>query len=757
MDRRSFLKVGGAGTLLPVASRAVEGSGEQGPESHRTAKPHVHVSNLPPIPTSKDLASDQLTYEYSEIHCLPFAVNEWGLVQATRSVTGIANILFPPFACCGAPSIPTPGGDISPGNLITCEIFLNGRILSSYPLPESKVSYKWYPHVILRETQVMGIEVKTETFVPVRQRAAAERIHVRNASSEKRNLTVGFDLRAGVSFQSESWYISVPYMGGPAEADNRLNADLIQGIIAFESLHTRAISIQGLRPVPHRVEQGRVLVYNLTLNPGEERVFQYVNVLGADASALREAYTRLQASFKESLGDAETNCNSRIRAAFTPGNSEYSGSMPQLVTHDPDLWKIYYAGFLDIFLARRTNPASACGPTYVTVPRDTPTLSYIWDTALSSLSLALLDPVALRTLLELWFVSGMDQHYATDYISGKPMGPWYAANDLGLLRCADDYLKVTGDWPWLDKSIEGKPVLEHLAAVALHWKKLDRQGRGLADYGGMENLLEAVSTYLHEVAAMNAGNVYGMRFVARLLDRHGDSSRAARFRREAKQLAERINQLLYVEGKGWWKCGQPDGTFIETRHCFDLLTTLDTMIEDLSEQQKKEMANFFWTELHTPLWMSALSPGDADASWAPGASLGMRSDHTWIGAYVAWPPMTARGLYKIESSSRVSAWVREFAKTARQGTFGQAHFVDSAFRPDAGGARKDPAGGWYEVAGGCFSNMVIDSIFGVELTLDEGIRVRSHIGDFDGSAQLLNLRYQGKYYTISREGARSLT
>jgi hypothetical protein len=269
----------------------------------------------------------------------------------------------------------------------------------------------------------------------------------------------------------------------------------------------------------------------------------------------------------------------------------------------------------------------------------------------------------------------------------------------------------------------------------------------------MDNLMEAVSTYIHEVAAMNAGNVYGMRFVAALLDRRGDSLRARQYRAEAKDLAGRINRLLYVEGKGWWKCGQSDGSFLESRHCFDLLTILDTMLEDLGERQKREMARFFWDELYTPLWMHALSPGDADASWKPGASRGLRSDHTWIGAYIAWPPMTARGLYKIDSASRVSAWVREFAKTARQGTFGQAHFVATTFPPDAGGVRKDPAGGWSEVAGGCFLNMVIDTIFGAELTLDGGIQVTSRVDDFDPSARLVKLIHQGKDYTISRQGA----
>ena len=41
-------------------------------------------------------------------------------------------------------------------------------------------------------------------------------------------------------------------------------------------------------------------------------------------------------------------------------------------------------------------------------------------------------------------------------------------------------------------------------------KSSTAMGHGLADYGTIENLLEVVSTYLHEVAGMNAGNVRSM-------------------------------------------------------------------------------------------------------------------------------------------------------------------------------------------------------------------------------------------------------
>ena len=193
----------------------------------------------------------------------------------------------------------------------------------------------------------------------------------------------------------------------------------------------------------------------------------------------------------------------------------------------------------------------------------------------------------------------MHDHHSTDYVTGQPVGPWYAVNDTAIVRCAWRYLCVTGDFAWLDKKISDRTILDHLEEHALYWKKLDHFGRGLGDYGTIENLLEVVSTYLHEVAGMNAGNVHSMRVVADLNERRGNAARARELRVEAKALAERINRLLYVNGKGYWRCGQPDDTFNEVRHCYDFLAVLDNMAEDLTPRQKQEMSEFFWRELHS--------------------------------------------------------------------------------------------------------------------------------------------------------------
>lgn len=728
-NRRTFMKGGVAATawsMLPAAAAANTAGKKQ----------------LPGVPTPGNLASACISHRFGDLYSTPATQNEWGYVKAAKSATGITAISFPPYACCG-----DPGTAWSPGYLSTCELFLNGKLLMVTDANET--SYVWYPHRIVREARAEGLKFTTTTLMPSKRRAVLQEIVVTNPGTQQRRCTVEFDLRAAVIKKTEAWFVN-----SPGEADNRISANAAQGYLVFEAAHSKAASVQGFRPVPDGMRSGRVLTFDLTLGPGESRTLRYANAIAGSGAEALAGYNEAQGKFEALMRENEESFTGLMRAAFTPGNSEFSGHLPQLETDDEALWDLYYRGFTNLLFARRTSPDSAYGTTYITLGgRVLPTLSFPWDTSLTSMSLALLDPDPLRQLMETWLAEDMHKHLATDYVSGHAVGPWYAVNDMAILRCAENYLRVTGDFRWLDKTIDGKPVLDRLTDHALYWKQLDRLGHGLADYGKIENLLEVVSTYLHEVAGMNAGNVSGMRFVAQLLDLRGNGVQANQLRAEASALAAQINRKLYIEGKGYWRCGQPDGSFNEVRHCYDLLAVLDNMADDLSTQQKQEMSEFFWNELHTPLWMRALSAGDADATW------NIRSDHSAIGAYPSWPPMTAKGLYKTgRSSANVASWVKQLSKAGNQGPFGQAHVIEAVLAPEQGGARKSPEDApyfndWCCIAAGSFVDLVVDSIFGAELTLRDGIRVQSRLSDFDVNAKLVNLRHQGKNYRIGAGGA----
>ena len=711
-------------------------------------RPDLSNFLLSPVPALAELASDRMVHRFDDLFAAPGLQNEWGHAQATRSVSGITSITFPPFACCGTPRIP-----FTPGLIPTCELAINGRLSVAYPLPMGTICYQWFPHCVVRETEIEQIRIRTRAFLPSRRRAVAQEITVVNGSRERRNLTLGFIMRAFVEAQPRP-------SQDRDEADELFTALPDKCCIVFSSRDGRAHSVQGVSPVCDKILHGRMPSCSLDLSAGQSATFHYVNAIAGNGEQALAEYEALQEGFDRAWRESESEFTRRIRAAFTPRNNVFSGSLPALRTRSNALWKLYYTGFTNLLYSRVDSPVSAIGPAYVTLrPRWATTNSYLWDAELTSFSLALLDPEPFRNLIELWLVQNLDDHYATSYTTGKPVGPWYAVNNLAVLRSAHNYLRVSGDMGWLDRMVEGRSVLDHLTTHALHWKQLDRRGIGLADYGSIDNLLEVVSTYTHEVAATNSGNVYGMRVTAALLDRKQRHFEAQELRTEATELARRIIRLLYVPGQGYWKCGQPDGSYREVRHAYDFLTVLDCMQEDLGPEIASEMCAFFWRELHSKTWMHALSPLDVDSSW------NYRADHSWLGAYTAWPSVSAKVLLRAEkpgNSAKVAQWIRGLAKSANQGPFGQAHIVETVVPPENGGALKCPpeqpyGNDWCEVSGGSFIDLILEDVFGLNPQLDGNLAVRPRLALFDPGAALSGFRFQGKYYDVDAQGTRVMS
>src|SRR5437667_7057646 len=234
-NRRSFLKAGAAAGLLSRLSPSLAASRIR--------------THLPAIPTVDDLSGDRLVHRLRDLYSSPTAQNEYGYVQAAKSVSGITALSLPPFGCCGVPDTPW-----SPGFLLSCELFVNGRILLSYPDGGDEIAFTWYPHRIVRETQADGLKFSTETFMPAKRRAAAEVIRITNVDSAARMVSLGFDMRAAVAKKTTSW---LTY--SPGEADNRIHWDASRGCLIFEAQHSQAFSVQGILPTTSSLASGTMV------------------------------------------------------------------------------------------------------------------------------------------------------------------------------------------------------------------------------------------------------------------------------------------------------------------------------------------------------------------------------------------------------------------------------------------------------------------------------------------------------------------
>jgi len=521
-----------------------------------------------------------------------------------------------------------------------------------------------------------------------------------------------------------------------------------------KSKRTEAFVLQGASPKPDTLTNSWI-VYDFDLAPNESRTVVFVNSLGGSAANAEKDYDMVINRFDAVAASTGAEWNAQLTAAFTPGNSVFSGHVPTLVTSDENVKRLYHSAVLSALYFRRTTPHSVYGTTYVTLaPRYWETTTFLWDISLSAMLLAMLDPAILRRMMETWMTLDVHQHFGTEFLTGAGVGPWYSVNDYAMSRMAKEYLRWTGDRAWLDKEVGGMKVFDRLVSYAEHWRDLDTNKHGLADYGGVSNLLEAVSSYVHEVAGLNAANVHNLRFAAELFELRGDVGRAAALRKEATTLGQRVLEL-YVPGRGIWKCRLPDGSYNEVHHCYDFGTTLMNIGDMMPASQKREMVGFFQRELQTPTWMRALSTRDLDVTFS------IRPDHQWTGAYCSWPALALSGLFAAGATGIAYEWIRGLAKTTRQGPLAQAHFVETFVPPESnGGAIKAPSdppyiNDWACVSGCNYLEPIVDRIFGIQAGLSGTIDAKPQFANFDPSAELRNINYQGKRYTAARSGVRS--
>jgi hypothetical protein len=689
------------------------------------------------IPDVDFLKSSTMVHKFADFFNPPGLTNFLGVVHTEIDLTAISSLSFPPFSCA---------------DHRTAGFFIDERYFPSSGQP---ISFVWYPDRVERSADHNGLHLKSTTFLPVEKMAVIIEIKIDNTSGSKRTIPIRIGLNGGITNEKKAWNIALP----PSEEDNELLIDDDRKAVIFSARKSAAYMIQGSHPKPERIVAAG-LEYNLTLNPGESKTVHYINAVGENHKDVNNLFDSLTRSVKEEKQKVRDYWNAELKAIFTPGNTRYSGSLPVLETKDEDILRMYFISILSVVYFKRDNPNSIYGRAYDTLmPKYWQTVTFIWDYALSSFIHALLDPQVMKKYLEQWMLLDIYNHFGTDYLTGSAVGNWYAANDFNMMVILNDYLCWTGNFDWLKNEISDrtsgsktKSVLDYIFQYATSWKRF-KSASGLADYGEINNLLECVSTYIHEVASLNAANVFNMRTAGKILSIAGDDEKSNSLINQSSDLVEEV-QKLYAKGKGYWNTRFPDGSLVDVRHCYDFFTILNTIAADLSGKQKDEMVQFFQQEFQTKLWMRALAPSDSNAMFS------VRPDHQWDGAYPAWPSHSLKALYKIGKTDLAFKWLKGLAKSFNQGPLCQAHFVEDVVEPEDGGARKASfeypyLTDWACSGGGSWVSVIIESIFGVRAELGGGISASPNFSDFDPTAELHDLVYQGKKYHVTKDGLKS--
>jgi len=591
---------------------------------------------------------------------LPTLQNFVGLVQVCWGPTGVQNWIMPPTG------LPTPTGQLY-------ALDTDGR--PSRVGPEG-TTYRWRPSEVLREHEV----VSTRTRLHWDEAAITERLSFKQSGR--------FVLLFGGLCRTWSF---TDYWNLPPEDVPQFNVSWDGSSVVVEDCKTFGVA----RITPSRSPAartylsiddfyagrpvdgpGRLVALELTAQAGQEYSWTAVQGTQPDiAPAGTDA-------------DVEQRWQEIWAAAFTPGNKHFSGSLPALDFGDEALNRLYYMGILTLLNSRRlTRPATsrsrfATGGQAIwagsTAPLATsytwggsegaPSTSFLWEVQLQAPLLARLDPAILRNQLEAFMRADMSNHWGIDVLTGRGVGMWYGVNDGAMITSAADYLRITGDLGWLDTSVDGVQVRDHLMRHVRNHGELSH-GSQLADYGSAQNILECVSSYEHGVASFNAMGAWSYRFAADVL--------APEAGQELRGRAEAIEQAVrgLILDDGVFRCETPEGPRV-VRTCLDFIYVGRYMGDRLTGDERRRMLGFFAEELETSDWMRALSLEDSDSLTRLLPSFQTyRADHQSTGSYDGWPGLAASVRLSFGDTSATLDWLRRISKVTWEGPFGQAHWV----------------------------------------------------------------------------------
>lgn len=691
---------------------------------------------MPPIEKIPTLNCDQLgtgemVHRWRDHFSHPPLFNDLGCFRTGPDAMGVFNFMFPPFSGNGEG---------------TAMLFIDRQHLAAHDV---EVGFTWYPDRVVRRANFSGLEIETTARALPNEPGALVALKIRNTGDKARVVEVGIKV-AGRLINTVAGWASI----GPAIQVEDEHRELWEyreklGAMLFDSA-PNAFNCQGTRPEPEQIE-GKTLVYRPNMAPGATWNLSFVAALGATREEACDRFARHMEGFDESSALVREQWDDRFQKAFQPGNDLYSGHLPNLVTKNVDLKRLYDMGTLGCLTLRRDNPIATYRPAYVTLsPNYWTTASFLWDMMIAAPFYALLDPAVMRQHIEVWLDADILSYLATDYVTGKGLGYWYAVNSTAIVRLAHDYLRFSGDFDWLDKRVKGRPIIDLLQEHALMWHKYDKHGHGLADCGGVMNLLECVSTYTHGVASFNAMWVAALRQVGKMRRMRGEGGVADTLEKDAAALLKNI-MPLYVGGKGHWRCKQPDGSFNDVHHIYDFVAVLESIADDLPKDVRDEMVANFRREHQTGNWTRSLSAYDDDTHRS------LRVDHQWTGSYTSISAQAINGLYKVGYGDVAYDWLQRVALATHQGPIGQAHWVDPLFPSYKGGAWKctyiQPfITDWTCASNGSYPAMIVESVFGVEATLENGLRFKGVSPALDKGARLENVAYQGRLFNVDAKG-----
>ncbi len=614
--------------------------------------------------------------------------------------------------------------------------------------------FRWYPYQAVRRTEQDGLEIQTTVRMVFEGPGLLYEIKVTNTLPSTKQVDLDLDV-PGKQLPTQHGPVIAYRANDPKLAKSHGFGDTVPQDYAAKQGQLEVS--QALVDKPSRLAEGDNVVtasWSWQLAARESKTVRFVmahdrNTGDFPNPSLISTSRDWAEHFARSWDDVKSRWAARWQGMFTPGNNHFSGHLPTLVTSDEKLRDIYYRSLLTLLVLHRTN-MKLCDRVFVTSGERDKGVVFFWDTSMWSKVFALVEPRAMKQHAKIFLSCDPHRGPVVNMATGEQWDGWYAANDSTIFTFVSEYINSTDDVAFLDEKVGDRTVLEHLDALATNWQELQKDKRVmLADYGENRNLLECAPAYVHRVPSFNAANVWMMRAVADLQAQRGNTARAAQLREWASQFAQAVLDL-YKPGDGVWYALHRDGKRVELRHCYDFVCIGKFMNNDLTPQMKREMVAFVKRELLDGHWMRAMSPLDEAAAKSD------RPDHGPMGAYDAWPALTAESMCLLGDWKPAVEFLRNTQAALNEGVYGQAHEYYGENRGQRGAPVRIAMRGACmreSIGGGAFAEMIIGTLFGFQPHANATLQLYKPDVARGFEGKLLNVRHNGRLLDITSNSA----
>lgn len=578
--------------------------------------------------------------------------------------------------------------------------------------------YVWWPYKVRRTGSVDGIEVSTETVLAFGRRAGVLAITLENRSGQPRRPDIQVAVR-GTLDRSEAWEFAAPASRTatrPSLAEDGLV--LRQGDLAILLQGSGGSAFQW----DAASSTGRAVV---ALEPGGRATLHLALAMGPAAQATAECKA-LAANPAQAIREADTEHRRQVEDLFA--------KIPRLRSASAALVRFYERSLVHLLTNRWDVPEFVLRPYYGTGSvRGGCVCNYLWNFGEVWELLPLVDPAATREHVKQFLKTDLTTHFAFNPLTGAAFGPWYMVNQEKIVGLVYYYVKATGDTAFLAEAVDGRTILEHVLAQAMHRDDPTRPV-ALIDYGPSNSHLELRRgyPYNHVMPDLNGRRYATYLQAAELAGLSGKP--APHLVRRAEDLKRLLKEKMWNPRTRWLDFhdarGRPD-----TRWTIQVFKLFSGGVLD-AEEEAGLLSHFNQREFLSAQGLHSLSK--LDAAYDPADV-----DNGGPGSCVSFPPQIIERLYK---SGRAEVAEDLLGRILWWGE--RMPYWGDSLVADRMDYRKDTPL-QCTLDGAAAAQCLIFGLFGVEPQWDGGIRICPHPPRFAPEIALEGLRLRGQVLDIA--------